>query len=683
LHLRRHGRSVVLQLGISIFLASLCFGQELTITSPISGTIWVGGTTHEITWTGATSDSVSIELFWRGSLDEIIVESTPNDGSFTWTVPDWGTDIYNIIIRGENESDITGFYLENSAGGIYISSPTWDDTWQMGSTYEITWTDNISENVRIDLYYSETSDSPAFPKGVITSSTPSDGSYLWTIPSDLPPEIYQLRMQSVSASSTSVFSRTFYIVEQSTSCEDSYEPNDAIESPSKFAFSSAIGGNYYQTESIEGTLHLSGDWDHYRLNIEAPGSLNITLSNVPDGFDLQLYNNESDGYVTGSFTAGDENISVEIDSTGFYYIIVGSLEGTYNCSPYILSVDWAADLFLEVNTPSREVGSAPGTITFDVSSNANWSVSEDASWLSVDKTSSELMTVTFDENVTTENRSAIVTLSADGVPSKNVTVTQAGIICSLIVTPEIRIIGSGAGTTNVAVTSNVTWSVNESAEWLSASADGNTISIAYDANESIESRSTVITVTGDACADTAIVEQNGVQPLFEVSTDPIQLGAEKGAMATFQITSNVDWSIDKSRSWLEVDPATGTGIAQVRVDALQSNSTGATRSDTLLVTGYGTTYLVVVTQDYITSIQERTDPGLHLYPNPTFGQLNIETGTSDLKNIQITTMNGQNIFSDELKGNTFQLDLSSFQKGVYFITIRSKDFVSKRLIIKL
>ena len=36
-----------------------------------------------------------------------------------------------------------------------------------------------------------------------------------------------------------------------------------------------------------------------------------------------------------------------------------------------------------------------------------------------------------------------------------------------------------------------------------------------------------------------------------------------------------------------------------------------------------------------------------------------------------------------MEGPTHQLDLSSFQKGVYFITIRSNDFVRTRKIIKI
>jgi hypothetical protein len=46
-------------------------------------------------------------------------------------------------------------------------------------------------------------------------------------------------------------------------------------------------------------------------------------------------------------------------------------------------------------------------------------------------------------------------------------------------------------------------------------------------------------------------------------------------------------------------------------------------------------------------------------------------------------MNGQLIYSTKMKGTTLQIDLSPFQKGVYFITIRSEDFVTTRKVIKL
>jgi hypothetical protein len=72
-----------------------------------------------------------------------------------------------------------------------------------------------------------------------------------------------------------------------------------------------------------------------------------------------------------------------------------------------------------------------------------------------------------------------------------------------------------------------------------------------------------------------------------------------------------------------------------------------------------------------------------LYPNPTSGSLTIETLQPERLWIKITSLNGQLLFSDNFEGNTHQLDLSSFERGVYFITISSEDYVKIRKIIKL
>jgi len=74
---------------------------------------------------------------------------------------------------------------------------------------------------------------------------------------------------------------------------------------------------------------------------------------------------------------------------------------------------------------------------------------------------------------------------------------------------------------------------------------------------------------------------------------------------------------------------------------------------------------------------------ISVYPNPTGGLLFIETGNPELYSIDVSSMNGQLIFKGEMEGTTHQIDLSAFQAGIYFITIRSKDFVTTRKVIKL
>jgi hypothetical protein len=72
-----------------------------------------------------------------------------------------------------------------------------------------------------------------------------------------------------------------------------------------------------------------------------------------------------------------------------------------------------------------------------------------------------------------------------------------------------------------------------------------------------------------------------------------------------------------------------------------------------------------------------------IYPNPAGDMINVHSDGSGEFSIEIIATNGQLIHSAVMEGTNKQIDLSSFQKGVYFITIRSKDFVTTRKIIKL
>ena len=77
-----------------------------------------------------------------------------------------------------------------------------------------------------------------------------------------------------------------------------------------------------------------------------------------------------------------------------------------------------------------------------------------------------------------------------------------------------------------------------------------------------------------------------------------------------------------------------------------------------------------------------TDPNFLVYPNPTRGILTIETDITGHYSIAITSLNGQLLYTDRMEGPTHQIDLSSFEKGLYFITIRSRDYLRTEKIIK-
>ncbi|MFX1398761.1 MAG: Ser-Thr-rich GPI-anchored membrane family protein [Promethearchaeota archaeon] len=82
--------------------------SSITVISPNSDSEWIIGTTHEITWisTGAITN-VEI-LLVNDSTTTTIVDSTENDGSFTWNIPDsiLVYDNYRMLIRDIDEPGI-------------------------------------------------------------------------------------------------------------------------------------------------------------------------------------------------------------------------------------------------------------------------------------------------------------------------------------------------------------------------------------------------------------------------------------------------------------------------------------------------------------------------------------------------------------------------------------------------
>ena len=87
--------------------------------------------------------------------------------------------------------------------------------------------------------------------------------------------------------------------------------------------------------------------------------------------------------------------------------------------------------------------------------------------------------------------------------------------------------------------------------------------------------------------------------------------------------------------------------------------------------------------DKTAGINDLRSTNCRIYPNPTIDLLSIETNDPGHHTIEITSLSGQLLYSIKMEGSTLQIDLSSFQKGVYLITIRNKDFVTTRKIIKL
>lgn len=144
-----------------------------------------------------------------------------------------------------------------------------------------------------------------------------------------------------------------------------------------------------------------------------------------------------------------------------------------------------------------------GTAKIAVASISEWQYSiSDPSWVSAEN-SGESLTLTVPENTSGAERKAKVTLSS-ATSSKDIEITQSwsGAIPNLTVNaPESIELDSEGESFSFTVESAGEWTVSSSADWLSISKDGNTVSISAPVNAE-DHRTAALTVTATAGNDT-------------------------------------------------------------------------------------------------------------------------------------------------------------------------------------
>jgi len=173
----------------------------LTITSPVGGELWIiGGPSHNITWdtggltnvTGASLDeNVKIEYTADGTTWKTVAASTPNSGTYPWTIPDDHTPIAKVRITSLGWPVIT---TQSPAtfrigGTITLTKPTGGERMIISTATadNITWTSaGNMPNVKIEYSRNGSTWSPVLESegtandGIVAN----DGKFTWTIPDE-------------------------------------------------------------------------------------------------------------------------------------------------------------------------------------------------------------------------------------------------------------------------------------------------------------------------------------------------------------------------------------------------------------------------------------------------------------------------------------------------------------------
>jgi hypothetical protein len=192
--------------------------ESITVTYPNGGEVWQAGATKTITWTwNGSIANVKIRYSTdSGSNWTTLVESTPNDGSWSLTVPDISST--HCRIRVADASDGTVFDTSNadftvtSGGGggdswITVTDPNGGEVWAAGSEHPITW-QSSGDFAYVRLDYSTNGGQTWIQ---IASKTANDGSRDWTIPST-PSGSCRVRVQSKADASVQDMSNSNFTI---------------------------------------------------------------------------------------------------------------------------------------------------------------------------------------------------------------------------------------------------------------------------------------------------------------------------------------------------------------------------------------------------------------------------------------------------------------------------------------
>ncbi len=258
-------------------------GTDIKVVSPNGGEAWEVGTVHPITWTSrGTIPNVKIEFSGdRGVTWEEITASTPNDGSYNWTVPsNVSTASNDCLVR---VGDVDGFPSDTSdalfavtAPAVILIAPNGGETWETGTAQTITWTHTGTvANIKIEY-----SINGGTTWDVIEASIANSGRYDWTVPNN--PSTTCLVRISDAGGTVSDVSDTEFIIAATPKTVTVTVPNGGENwgtgtvKTITWTFTGAVSAVKIEYSTDDGTT-----WNVIESSVPNTGSYNWTVPDSP------------------------------------------------------------------------------------------------------------------------------------------------------------------------------------------------------------------------------------------------------------------------------------------------------------------------------------------------------------------------------------------------------------------
>lgn len=307
-----------------------------------------GGNVYTTGYFGGSADfDPGLNIYEKTCIDTVDYYALKLDGSgnFKWALQIGGENGFNCGL-GIN-SDIygnvytTGFFTDVASGfdpanpGFQLLSNGYRDYFLLKMNQEMECVQPLNLNVTDISYYSATLNWNAVAgAGSYNVRYRATGSANWitsynVYETDLPlyglslATVYEFQVQTdCGEESTSDFSTSATFTTLGSECTDVYEPNQTQGAANTIPVNT----------DVEALINVATDTDWFKFNnARKKNNIKITLTNLPDNYDVALYH--ADGTLLGisENTGTDEEIiTYNTSIIGTYYINVYGSDGAYD-----------------------------------------------------------------------------------------------------------------------------------------------------------------------------------------------------------------------------------------------------------------------------------------------------------------------------------------------------------------
>ncbi|HEX7501877.1 MAG TPA: Ser-Thr-rich GPI-anchored membrane family protein, partial [Acidobacteriota bacterium] len=156
----------------------------IKVTAPTAGAKWFRGMAYDIAWTseGTVNANVKIQLYKGTTLVKTMAATTPNDGSFEWTIPATQALAANYKVRVTTVDNLvqgnSGVFAIASSVGLKLTAPNGNELLKPVETQTIRWSQD-PDILEVKLEFSRDNGGTY---ATIADHVPDTGSYDWLVP---------------------------------------------------------------------------------------------------------------------------------------------------------------------------------------------------------------------------------------------------------------------------------------------------------------------------------------------------------------------------------------------------------------------------------------------------------------------------------------------------------------------